>query len=77
MILSSLSLSRESWIALEDLEYRAIFNEPVDINTYAFSMMEVALATIRGRPYRRREALCAGAGLGKSIEYAKIEVPNG
>jgi hypothetical protein len=33
--------------AVEDLEYRAIFNEPSDVRAFAYGMLEVALATVQ------------------------------
>lgn len=64
--------------ALDDLEYRAIFNEPTDVRSFAFSMLEVALATIHevaliddGKLYAPEQ------GWGRPIEYAGIQVPHG
>ena len=33
--------------AVNDLEYRAMFNEPTDVRAFAYGMLEVALATIQ------------------------------
>ena len=78
ILLLSFLVTRVMDLAIEGLEYRAIFNEPVDVNTYAFSMMEVALATVHevaliedGKLYAPKQ------GWGNPIEYAKIEVLNG
>lgn len=64
--------------AIEDLEYRAIFAEPIDVRSYAFSMMEVALATIHevalideGKLYAPEQ------GWADPLAYAGIQVPNG
>lgn len=64
--------------AIEDLEYRAIFAEPVEVRSYAFSMLEVALATVQevalideGKLYAPEQ------GWGNPLAYAGISVPNG
>jgi len=64
--------------AVDDLEYRAIFNEPADARAFAFSMLEVALATIQevalvdeGKLYAPEQ------GWSDPINYAGIKVPNG
>ena len=64
--------------ALEDLEYRAIFNEPADVRSYAYSMLEVALATIQevaliddGKLYAKEQ------GWNDPVSYAEIKVPRG
>ena len=64
--------------AMEDLEYRAIFNEPADVRSYAYSMLEVALATIQEVALIDDGKLYAGEqGWNHPIEYAEIAVPNG
>jgi len=64
--------------AVEDLEYRALFNEPADVRGYAYSMMEAALAVVRevaliddGKLYAPEQ------GWGDPLEYAGIRVPDG
>ena len=64
--------------ALEDLEYRALFNEPADVRSYAYSMLEVALATIQEVALIDDGKLYAGEqGWNNPTEYADISVPNG
>lgn len=64
--------------AIEDLEYRALFSEPIDLRSYAFSMLEVSLATIQevalideGKLYAPEQ------GWANPLAYAGISVPNG
>jgi general secretion pathway protein K len=64
--------------AIEDLEYRAIFNEPADVRSFAYSMLEVALATVQevaliddGKLYAPEQ------GWADPISYAGITIPNG
>ena len=64
--------------AIEDLEYRAISNEPPEIRSFTYSMLEVALATINevaiideGKLYAPEQ------GWADPINYAHITVPNG
>lgn len=64
--------------AVEDLEYRAIFNEPADVRSFTYSMLEVALATVHevalideGKLYAPEQ------GWADPLSYAGIEVPNG
>ncbi|MFU8848116.1 MAG: general secretion pathway protein GspK [Opitutales bacterium] len=64
--------------ALENLEYRSIFNEPVDVRSYAYSILELSLATIQevalidgGNLY------AAEQGWGNPLSYANVQVPNG
>lgn len=64
--------------AMEDLEYRAIFNEPADVRSYAYSMLEVALATIQEIALIDDGKLYAGEqGWSDPISYAGIVVPSG
>jgi general secretion pathway protein K len=64
--------------ALEDLEYRALFNEPADVRSYAYSMLEVALATIQEVALIDNGKLYAGEqGWNDPINYAGIIVPDG
>lgn len=64
--------------AFEDLEYRALFNEPSDVRSFAYSMLEVSLATVHevalideGKLYAPEQ------GWNDPINYARIQVPNG
>ena len=64
--------------AMDDLEYRAIFNEPADVRSFAFSMLEVAMANVQevaliddGKLY------AAEQGWSDPLQYAGIQVPNG
>lgn len=64
--------------ALKDLEYRALFNEPAEVRAYAYSMLEVALATIQEVALIDGGKLYAGEqGWKDPIDYAEIVVPNG
>ncbi|MGK0176312.1 MAG: general secretion pathway protein K [Lentimonas sp.] len=64
--------------AIEDLEYRALFNEPADVRSYAYSMLEVALATIQEVALIDDGKLYAGEqGWNDPVNYADIKVPNG
>ncbi len=64
--------------AMEDLEYRAIFNEPADVRSFGYSMLEVALATIQEIALIDDGKLYAGEqGWNDPLRYAEIAVPNG
>ena len=64
--------------AMEDLEYRALFNEPADVRSYAYSMLEVALATIQEVALIDDGKIYAGEqGWNDPISYAEITVPDG
>jgi type II secretory pathway component PulK len=64
--------------ALEDLEYRALFNEPADVRSYAYSMLEVALATIQEVALIDDGKIYAGEqGWNDPVSYAEITVPDG
>ncbi|WP_269523861.1 general secretion pathway protein GspK [Coraliomargarita parva] len=63
---------------VEDIEYRALFDEPSDVRAFAYSMLEVSLATIQevalideGKLYAPEQ------GWKDPLGYAKIPVPNG
>lgn len=63
--------------AVEDLEYRAMFNEPAELRSYAYSLLEVALATIQEIALIDDGKLYAGEqGWQDPINYAAIPVPN-
>jgi len=64
--------------ALQDLEYRSIFHEPADVRSYAYSILEISLATIQevaliddGKLYAPEQ------GWNRPLEYANVNVPNG
>ena len=64
--------------AVNDLEYRAMFNEPTDVRAFAYGMLEVALATIQEVALIDDGKLYAGEqGWNDPITYAGIAVPNG
>lgn len=78
ILLLSFIITRFVDEAVEDLEYRAIFNEPADVRSFTYSMLEVALATIHevglideGKLYAPEQ------GWGDPLSYAGIQVPNG
>lgn len=78
IVLLSFIITRFMEEALEDLEYRSIFNEPSDVRSYAYSILELSLATIHevalidnGKLYAPEQ------GWGQPLEYANIEVPHG
>ena len=64
--------------AMEDLRYRALYNQPAEVRAFGYSMLEVTLATIRevalvdeGKLYAPEQ------GWGDPIEYAGISIPSG
>ena len=64
--------------AVEDLEYGAIFNEPADVRSFSYSMLEVALATIHEVALIDDGKLFAPEqGWADPINYAGISIPNG
>jgi general secretion pathway protein K len=76
--LLSFLISRFMQEATEDLEYRALFNEPPEARAFAFSLLEVALATLNevavideGKLYAPEQ------GWADPLSYAKISPPNG
>jgi len=78
ILLLSFVITRFMDEAVDDLEYRAIFNEPADVRSFAYSMLEVALATVHevalideGKLYAPEQ------GWADPIRYAGIEIPNG
>ena len=63
---------------VEDLQYRAIFNEPADVRSFSYSMLEVALATIHEVALIDDGKLFAPEqGWADPINYAGINIPNG
>jgi len=78
VLLLSFIITRFVDEAIDDLEYRAIFNEPSDVRSFGYSMLEVALATIHevaliddGKLYAPEQ------GWADPINYAGISIPNG
>lgn len=78
IMLLSFLVTRFMEEALEDLEYKSIFNEPVDVRSYAYSILELSLATVHevalideGKLYAPEQ------GWSNPLEYANVEVPNG
>ena len=64
--------------AVGDLEYRAIFNEPADVRSFSYSMLEVALATIHEVALIDEGKLFAPEqGWADPVKYAGIKIPNG
>ena len=64
--------------AVESLEYRTLFNEPPNVRSFGYSMMEVALATINEVALIDEGKLYASEqGWGNPLEYANISVPDG
>lgn len=77
VLLLSILITRFMEETLQDLEYRALFNEPHDVRSFAFSMLEVTLATIHevaliddGKLYAPEQ------GWADPLSYAQIEPPN-
>lgn len=78
IILLSIIITQFMEEALEDLEYRAIFNEPADVRSYAYSILELSLATIHevalideGKLYAPEQ------GWSDPLSYAGVEAPYG
>ncbi len=64
--------------AVKDLEYRAIFNEPSDVRSFAYGMLEVALATVQEVALIDDGKLYAGEqGWNDPLSYAGIPIPDG
>lgn len=64
--------------ALEDLEYWALFNEPLEMRTLAFSLMEHSLAVIQEVALIDEGALHAPEqGWGDPLAYASFPIPDG
>jgi general secretion pathway protein K len=78
ILLLTLMVTRFMNEAIDDLEYRAIFNEPADVRSFAYSMLEVAMANVQevaliddGKLY------AAEQGWSDPLHYAGIQVPHG
>ncbi len=64
--------------AVDDLEYRAIFNEPADVRSFTYSMLEVSLAAIHEVALIDEGKLYApDQEWADPIGYTGIEIPNG
>lgn len=78
VLLLSFLITRFMEEAVEDLEYRALFNEPSDVRSFAYSMLEVSLATVQEVALIDDGKLHAPEqGWGDPISYAGISIPNG
>jgi len=78
ILLLSFIVARFMEEALQDLEYRSIFNEPADVRSYAYSILEVSLATIHEVALIDDGKLFAPEqGWSDPIQYAGINPPNG
>ncbi|MBL00602.1 MAG: hypothetical protein CMI34_04245, partial [Opitutales bacterium] len=78
VLLLSFIVTRFIQEAVEDLEYRAIFNEPADVRSFSYSMLEVALATIHEVALIDDGKLFAPEqGWADPVNYAGIKIPNG
>jgi hypothetical protein len=78
VLLLSFIITRFIEEAVEDLEYRAIFNEPVDVRAFSYSILEVALATVHEVGLIDEGKLFAPEqGWANPISYAGINIPNG
>lgn len=77
ILLLSFLITRFMEEAVENLEYRAIFNEPTDVRAFAYSMLEVSLATVHEVALIDDGKLHAPEqGWSNPIEYAGIQIPN-
>ncbi|MGJ8650095.1 MAG: general secretion pathway protein GspK [Opitutaceae bacterium] len=77
ILLLSFLITRFMEEAVDDLEYRSIFNEPTDVRAFAYSMLEVTLATVHevaliddGKIHAPEQ------GWSNPIAYAGIKIPN-
>lgn len=78
ILLLSFLVTRFMQEAVEDLEYRALFNEPSDARSFAYSMLEVALANVQEVALIDDGKLHAPEqGWSNPINYAGIAIPNG
>ncbi|MDP4611403.1 MAG: general secretion pathway protein GspK [Opitutales bacterium] len=77
ILLLSFLITRFMEEAVEDLEYRSIFNEPTDVRAFAYSMLEVTLATVHEVALIDDGKLHAPEqGWSNPIAYAGIKIPN-
>lgn len=78
ILLLSFIITRFVDEAIQDLEYRAIFNEPSDVRSFSYSLLEVALATIHEVALIDEGKLFAPEqGWADPVSYAGIRIPNG
>ena len=78
ILLLSFLIVRIMQEAMKDLEYRAIFSEPPEVRSFAYSMLEVALATVQEVALIDDGKLYAGEqGWNDPIGYAGIKIPSG
>lgn len=78
ILLLSVLVTRFMEEAVDDLEYRAIFDEPPDVRSFAYSMLEVALAVVQEIALIDEGQLYAAEqGWGDPLGYAGIEPPDG
>ncbi|MGB0412992.1 MAG: general secretion pathway protein GspK [Coraliomargarita sp.] len=78
ILLLSFLIVRIMQEAMKDLEYRAIFSEPPEVRSFAYSMLEVALATVQEVALIDDGKLYAGEqGWNDPIAYAGIQIPSG
>jgi len=78
VLLLSFIITRFIDEAVEDMEYRALFNEPSDVRAFAYSMMEVGLATVHEVALIDDGKLFAPEqGWADPISYAGISIPHG
>lgn len=78
ILLISFLVTRFIEEAVADLEYRSIFNEPAEVRSFTYSMLEVALATIHEVAIIDEGKLHAPEqGWSDPISYAGISIPNG
>lgn len=78
ILLLSILITRFMEEAIQDLEYRALFDEPPEVRSYAFSMLEVALATIHEVALIDEGKLHAPEqGWADPLTYCGIQPPDG
>lgn len=77
ILLLSVIVARFVEEAIQDLEYRAIFQGPSDVRSFAYSMLEATLATIHEVGQIDDGQLFAPEqGWGDPLSYTGIQIPN-
>ncbi len=77
VMLLSFLVTRFMEESVEQLEYRAIFNEPADVRGFAYSMLEISLAVVQEVALIDDGKLHAPEqGWADPLAYAGIAVPN-
>ena len=77
VMLLTLMVTRFMNEAMEELEYRAIFNEPAEVRSFAYSMLEVAMANVQEIALIDEGKLYAAEqGWSDPLQYAGIQVPH-